>query len=95
MVWKKEVSEHEILSEASQNTAFWNINIDKQKLYQQQVLISASSTEAAAPGPTQDKVLWTLSAAIPFLHLFSVCKKQFIFLIWKRKLSCFRNYKLN
>lgn len=73
MVWKKEVSEHEILPEASLNTVFWNIKIEKQKLYQQQQLISVSSTEAAALGPTQDKVLCALSAAIPFLQPFCVC----------------------
>lgn len=47
MVWKKEVFQQEILPEAPLNTVFSNINIEKQKLYQWQVLISVSATEAA------------------------------------------------
>lgn len=54
---KKEVFEQEIPPEASLNTVFLNINIEKQKLHQQQALISVSATETATLGPRQDKVL--------------------------------------
>lgn len=85
MVWKKEVFEQEIPPIASLNAVFKNINIEKQKLYQQQVLISVSATEAAALGHRQDTVLWVLSAAIPFLHPFCVCKNSLLSTFGKQK----------
>lgn len=86
MVWKKEVFEQEIPPIASLNAVFKNINIEKQKLYQQQVLISVSATEAAALGHRQDTVLWVLSAAIPFLHPFCVCKNSLLSTFGKQKI---------